>query len=177
MSKKKINKQQAKILIELKKILSNTLDKKIEKYSAETEYNPFIRAIAGEKRQLEASFVHSLYTTLGMSVWEQFTKCIGDSVGLKVTKQYKIPYSISLETDTKVNQLHQNLERKKINNNTIEINNQIKEFSQPGTGNIEDEDKIVDIFIEDSEKNLTFIDITSPKPNIKESKAMNFLLD
>ena len=176
MSKKKINKQQAKILIELKKILSNTLDKKIEKYSAETEYNPFIRAIAGEKRQLEASFVHSLYTTLGMSVWEQFTKCIGDSVGLKVTKQYKIPYSISLQTDTKVNQLHQNLERKKINNNTIEINNQIKEFAQPGTGNIEDEDKIVDIFIEDGEKNLIFIDITSPKPNIKECKAMKLKL-
>ena len=175
-TKNKINKKKAKILVKLKKILSDTLDEKIKKYSAETEYNPFIRAIAGEKRQLESSFVHSLYTTLGMSVWEQFTKSIGDSIGLKVTKQYQIPYSISLDTDTKINQLHQKLERKKIPNNSEEINRQIKDFAQPGSGNIDDEDKVVDIFIEDNEKNLIFIDITSPKPNIKECKAMKLKL-
>lgn len=169
-------KKKKKILLKLKKILSETLDKKIKIYSAETEYNPFIRAIAGEKRQLESSFVHSLYTTFGMSVWEQFTKCIGEAVGLKIIRQYEIPYSISLDTDTKINQLHQNLERKKIFNNTEEIAKQIKAIAKPGSENIEDEDKIVDIFIEDSEKNLTFIDITSPKPNIKECKAMKLKL-
>ena len=170
------NKKNIKILQKVKKHLLKVIQDKITNYNPESEYMPFQKAIVGERYRAIFSFVHSVSTSLGMSVWEQFAEIIGKEAGMKVIKQYDIPYSISDESDIKINNILKQIKRKEIKCNTQEINSKIKKFSKPGQKGITDEDKRVDIFIEDKNKNIYFIDITSPKPNIKEFGAMKLKL-
>ena len=174
--KKKLNKNQAQVLQKVKKHLLEVMKLKLLKYSPETSYMPFQKAIVGEKYRAIYSFVHSVSTTFGMSLWEQFAETLGKEAGMKVSRQYDIPFSISNDTDTKINNILKKIKRKETICNTVEINKLIKEFTKPGDTGITDEDKRVDVFIEDKNKNLFFIDITSPKPNIKEFGAMKLKL-
>ncbi len=175
-NKKKLTKKQIQILQKVKKYLLRVMENKLSKYSPETNYMPFQKAIVGERYRGIYSFVHSVSTTFGMSLWEQFAETLGKAAGMKVERQYDIPYSISNDTDTKINNLLKKIKRKEIECNTIEINKKIKEFAKSGPKGIKDEDKRVDVFITDKDKNIYFIDITSPKPNIKEFGAMKLKL-
>jgi hypothetical protein len=176
MSKNKLTRKQVKILQEVKKYLLKVMEKKLLNYSPETNYMPFQKAIVGERYRAIFSFVHSVSTTFGMSLWEQFAETLGKAAGMEVHRQYDIPHSISNNTDVKINNLLKKIKRKEIECNTLELNKLIKNFSEPGPVGIKDEDKRVDVFIKDKDKNIFFIDITSPKPNIKEFGAMKLKL-
>ena len=176
MNRKKLTSKQIKVLQKVKKYLQEVMEKKLLKYKPETSYMPFQKAIVGERYRGIFSFVHSVSTTFGMSLWEQFAETLGKAAGMKVQRQYDIPYSISSDTDIKINSLLKKIKRKEIECNTLELNKLIKDFSEPGPAGIKDEDKRVDVFIQDKEKNIYFIDITSPKPNIKEFGAMKLKL-
>jgi hypothetical protein len=172
----KKNIKKIKILQRVKKHLLKVMEEKLVNYSPETDYMPFQKAITGERYRAIFSFVHSISTTFGMSLWEQFAEILGKEAGMKVTRQYDIPFSISNKTDIEINKILKKIKRKEIKCDTIEINKLIKKFAEPGPLGISDEDKRVDVFIEDKDKNIFFIDITSPKPNIKEFGAMKLKL-
>ena len=176
MKKNKLNKKQIEVLQKVKKHLLKVMEAKLLNYSPETSYMPFQKAIMGERYRAIYSFVHSVSTTFGMSLWEQFAETLGKESGMKVRRQYDIPFSISDNTDMEINSILKKIKRKEMVCNTIEINKLIKQFAEPGLAGIKDEDKRVDVFIEDKNKNLYFIDITSPKPNIKEFAAMKLKL-
>ena len=63
-----------------------------------------------------------------MSLWEQFAETLGKAAGMEVQRQYDIPYSISSDTDIKINSLLKKIKRKEIECNTLELNKLIKEF-------------------------------------------------
>ena len=77
MSKSKLTRKQIKILQEVKKYLLKVMEKKLLNYSPETNYMPFQKAIVGERYRAIFSFVHSVSTTFGMSLWEQFAETLG----------------------------------------------------------------------------------------------------
>ena len=170
MNKKSLLKKKARK--EIEDIIENTFEQKAKKYSPESDYSPFLDALIGKKERQTYSFYISVATTLGMSVNEQIAVVIANSYGRKAVKQYKIPYSITEETDNQISQLHRKIVKKEINADKIEHAKLIKSFAKPSSGNNIDEDKTVDLFIDFKDGTLAFIDITSPKPNIKEFKEL-----
>ena len=62
---------------EIREYLIGVLDKKIEKYKPETDYAPFINSLIRDKPKLNSySIIHSIQTSLGMSMHEQVSKII-----------------------------------------------------------------------------------------------------
>ena len=62
---------------EIREYLIGVLDKKIEKYKPETDYAPFINSLIRDKLKLNSySIIHSIQTSLGMSMHEQVSKII-----------------------------------------------------------------------------------------------------
>ena len=103
MKKNKLNKKQIEVLQKVKKHLLKVMEAKLLNYSPETSYMPFQKAIMGERYRAIYSFVHSVSTTFGMSLWEQFAETLGKESGMKVRRQYDIPFSISDNTDMEIN--------------------------------------------------------------------------
>lgn len=177
MNKKVKDKNHQKLLTKIEKNIEIYLRNRFLNYKAETNYMPFQKAIVGERYRGIYSFTHSVSTKLGMGVYEQTAKLIAQASGMtQVDTQYKIPFSITSETDQKIHQIWQSMKREKKENNTKIISNEIKNFSAKGDASEDDEDRVVDFTFRDKKNNLYFIDITSPKPNIKEFDALKLKL-
>jgi hypothetical protein len=62
---------------EIREYLIRVLDDKIKKYKPETDYAPFIKSLIRDKPKLNSySIIHSIQTSLGMSMHEQVSKII-----------------------------------------------------------------------------------------------------
>ena len=61
-----------------------------------------------------------------------------------------------------------------MNPDVDDLSKKIESFAEKGEGT--HEDKVVDVFIKDKENNLIFIDISSPKSNMKEAGALKLKL-
>jgi len=62
---------------EIREYLIGVLEKKIKKYKPETDYAPFINSLIRDKPKLNSySIIHSIQTSLGMSMHEQVSKRI-----------------------------------------------------------------------------------------------------
>jgi len=60
-------------------LLSNKLDAKLKRYARESTSMPFLVKLMQDKERVAAySFIHSLATTLGMSVYEDVSKIIAE---------------------------------------------------------------------------------------------------
>ena len=63
---------------EIREYLIKKLEEKIETYEKETDYAPFIKSLIRDKPKLDSySIIHSIQTSLGMSMHEQVSKIIG----------------------------------------------------------------------------------------------------
>jgi len=59
----------------IKKLLRVKIEDKLKRYTRETSYMPFLVRLMQDPEQVAAySFIHSLSTTLGMSVYEDVAK-------------------------------------------------------------------------------------------------------
>jgi len=151
--------------------------KKLKNYSRESKYMPFMDALIGKKRVAEYSFAISLATWFGQNSgggYETITKILAEAAGSEVETQYEIPYSINQKTSNKVNEFYRKIRKKEISPDMLEIEKKIQKFSKKMKGL--HEDKIVDVFIRDKDNNIYFIDITSPKSNMKEAAALKLKL-
>ncbi len=61
----------SKIADEIAELLVTTIKEKLRKYKPETMYMPFYYRLLGEDRYAMFSFVQSMNTTFGVSIWEQ----------------------------------------------------------------------------------------------------------
>jgi len=56
---------------DISNLLIKTVLGKLKKYKPETYYMPFQYRLLGKDRYALFSFIHSMNTTFGMSIWEQ----------------------------------------------------------------------------------------------------------
>ncbi|MFH1607771.1 MAG: TdeIII family type II restriction endonuclease, partial [archaeon] len=60
---------------EIKKLLRSKLNEKLSKYARETTSMPFLTRLMQDKEKVASySFIHSLLTTLGMSIYEEVSR-------------------------------------------------------------------------------------------------------
>jgi len=120
------------------------------------------------------SFMQSMNTTFGMSIWEQIAVILAKGASNYGERQYKLLGEIDDETEKLISELHYKLRKGEIVTNKIDEIEQIMEKINMGEAKT-DPDSVVDLFVKiKNEEN--FFDITSAKPNMKEFVALKLKL-
>ncbi|EGJ29209.1 MULTISPECIES: TdeIII family type II restriction endonuclease [Moorena] len=157
--------------LQIKNLLTKKINEKLDRYASESEYKPFVEAIFTKEKIVLASRMHSLYTSFGMSIYEQIALILAESAGYQVETQYDLLGGIDRDTETIIDQICSEIEKEeRLPDKTNEINlirNSIKPVEPQA-----DQDKRVDVFITKQNGEELYIDITTVKPNRKEFRSL-----
>jgi predicted nucleotidyltransferase len=164
----------SKTEIEIAELITNTVREKLRDYRPETIYMPFHHLLLGKDRYAMFSFIQSLNTTFGLSIWEQVAVILAKGAKRYGERQYKLLGEIDNETEKLINELYYKLRKGEIATNKINeieiIRNKIKRGEAK-----KDPDSIVDLFVRVNDEE-NYFDITSAKPNMKEFVALKLKL-
>jgi len=151
-------------------LLINTVKSKLIAYKPETSYMPFHYRLLGKDRYAMFSFMQSMNTTFGISVWEQIAVILAKGSGSQAERQYDLLGEIDISTANLINKVSNDLRIGVAEVNKIKETELIRNSIKSGN-NIKQPDSRVDVFIKrDNQEN--YIDITSVKPNLKEFAVM-----
>lgn len=159
---------------ELAELLTTTVMEKLRTYQPETAHMPFHHRLLGKDRYAMFSFIQSMNTTFGMSIWEQVAVILAKGAGNHAERQYKLLGEVDTGTENVIRTIHYRLRKGEIAACKIDEVEQIKKEIKRGQAKV-DPDSIVDLFvkIKDTEN---YFDITSAKPNMKEFVALKLKL-
>lgn len=159
---------------EIDELLTNSVQEKLRAYQPETNHMPFHHRLLGKDRYAIFSFIQSINTTFGMSIWEQVAVILARGAGNLAERQYKLFGEVDEETEKAINEIHYRLRKGEIIANKMNEIGQIKLKIKKGRSKV-DPDSIVDLFVKvKSAEN--YFDITSAKPNVKEFVALKLKL-
>ena len=148
---------------EIKDLIRVKISNKLTRYQRETTSMPFLSKIMQDPEKVAAySFIHSISTMLGMSIYEKAAKIIATKNFDIAQIQYKLEGTISDEENAVIANIMQNLRnRTRIANKDLEMKEILQFKSKIGRPF----KSIADLFLK---KNNTeyFIEIKTAKPNI-----------
>ena len=159
---------------EIAGLLTTRVRGKLTAYKPETVHMPFHHRLLGKDRYAMFSFIQSMNTTFGMSIWEQVAVVLARGANNYAERQYKLLGEIDQKTEAFINDIHRKLRKGEIAPNMIDETEQIRHRIMRGQAKI-DPDSVVDLFakIKGAEN---YFDITSAKPNMKEFAALKLKL-
>jgi anti-sigma28 factor (negative regulator of flagellin synthesis) len=147
---------------------------KLRAYQPETVYMPFHHRLLGKDRYAMFSFIQSMNTTFGMSLWEQVAVVLAEGAANFAERQHKLLGEIDDATERLIADIHYKLRKGEVaadKNGEIE---QIRRQIKPGKASV-DPDSVVDLLVK-TESAENYFDITSAKPNMKEFVALKLKL-
>jgi len=98
---------------EIKDLLKLKLSDKLNKYSRETTAMPFLAKLMQDSEKVAAySFIHSLATTLGMSVYEQVSEIVAKPHFNEVKTAYDVEGEITNEENKVITKILQEIKNK-----------------------------------------------------------------
>ncbi len=159
---------------EILELLVTTVMEKLRTYSPETVHMPFHHRLLGKDRYAMFSFIHSMNTTFGMSIWEQVAVVLAKGSNSHAERQYKLLGEVDPRTEKVINEIHYKLRKGEIVANKKEEVERIRRKVKKGQPKA-DPDSIVDLFVKINETE-NYFDITSAKPNMKEFVALKLKL-
>lgn len=154
--------------------LRNIVREKLRMYKPETIHMPFHHRLLGKDRYAMFSFIQSMNTTFGMSIWEQIAVILTTGANNYAERQYKLLGEIDPKTKKLINEIHYKLRKGEITPNKYSEVEQIRSVIKEGKPKI-DPDSIVDLFVK-VKNTENYFDITSAKPNMKEFVALKLKL-
>ncbi len=159
---------------EIRELLMTTVRDKLRDYRPETVHMPFHHRLLGKDRYAMFSFIQSMNTTFGMSIWEQVAVILARGAGNWAERQYKLLGEIDEGTEKLIRETHYKLRKGEVTPDKNEEIMQIRSHIKRGRAN-EDPDSVVDLLVKvkDTEN---YFDITSAKPNMKEFVALKLKL-
>lgn len=155
-------------------LLKKTVRAKLSTYQPETVHMPFHHRLLGKDRYAMFSFIHSMNTTFGMSIWEQIAVVLAKGANNYAERQCKLLGKIDEETERLINEIHYKLRKGEIASNKLNEVEQIREKIKKGQAKV-DPDSVVDLFA-NVKGTENYFDITSAKPNMKEFVALKLKL-
>lgn len=155
-------------------LLIRTVRAKLRNYQPETKYMPFHHRLFGKDRYAMFSFMHSMNTTFGMSIWEQIAVVLAQDKGHYAERQHKLLGEINSETEDFINNIHYRLREGNAIPNMVRQAEEIRNRIKKGQAK-RDPDSVVDLFIKRKQEE-NYIDVTSVKPNMKEFVALKLKL-
>lgn len=148
---------------EIKQLLRKKLDEKLVKYERESSSMPFLVKIMQEPSQVAAySFIHSLSTTLGQSVYEEMAKIVASSHYDTVETGYDVIGYLSDEENLVITQIMHEYKNKARKADKIVETNEILAVKST-TGN--PHTVRADLFLKRGDEEY-YIEIKTAKPNI-----------
>lgn len=157
-----MNKQQK---IDIENVLRNSLRKKFQTYKPEPASMPFHTRLLGKDRMALFSFIHSLNTNFGTTIFEPVAKELAKDRFKKVKTQADAGTKISYNAQAEIQKIIDDLiTAKSMPDKKREIE-RIKKVSQKGEIKIIKPTK-VDILLEDKGGELFLFDIKTAKPNV-----------
>jgi len=152
----------------IKEVIINCLRAKFQHYKPESNNMPFHYRLLGKDRMALYSFIQSLNTTFGTSIFEPVAVALAQSNFKKVEKQYVIGNQISSECQNVIQYLMNNLTLGKTPNKKQEIE---LIWAAASKGNINRMNTVkVDLYLETHDGEMYFFDLKTAKPNISNFK-------
>lgn len=153
---------------EIEQLLKQQIRRKLDDYSPETNNMPFHIRLLGKDRMALFSFIQSINTTLGTSVFEQVAAVIAKPHFRQAINQYKnFNSTISLESQTAIQQIMDDLRAAKSKPDkpreiakilSVAQNGDLKKVKRPR----------IDLFLEANDGTEYYFDLKTAKPNIDE---------
>lgn len=159
---------------EIAEVLKETVREKLKAYQPETVHMPFHHRLLGKDRYAMFSFIQSMNTTFGMSIWEQVAVILAKNANNYAERQYRLLGEIDEETEKVINEIHYKLRKGETNANKKDEIEKIRRKIKKGKLK-EDPDSVVDLFVKIKDEE-NYFDITSAKPNMKEFVALKLKL-
>ncbi len=159
---------------EIAELLTTRVREKLVAYKPETVHMPFHHRLLGKDRYAMFSFMQSMNTTFGMSIWEQIAVVLAKGANNRAERQYKLLGEIDVDTESFISEIHRKLRKGEIVPNQKSQVEQIRRKIKNGQALV-DPDSIVDLFT-NIKSVENYFDITSAKPNMKEFVALKLKL-
>ena len=148
--------------------IERALINKMKSYNPETKNMPFHYRLIGKDRMALFSFIHSLNTTFGTSIFEPIAEIIALQKFPEVHRQYILGKSISERAQSEIQHI--------INDLSVGVNpNKLEEIER--IRKVANEDKInflktvkVDLFVKSKNNEVYLFDLKTAKPNISNFK-------
>ena len=146
-------------------LLERKIDDKLKRYARESSSMPFLtRLIQDSEKVASYSFIHSMATTLGMSIYEDVSKIIAEETADECFTKYDIGGVLSKEQKSVINDIVRKLRNKeKEVNHDKEVSLVLKASSKDGT--VQNEGRIADLYMFRDGIEYYF-EIKTVKPNI-----------
>ena len=148
---------------EIKGLLRSKLNDKLSKYVRETTSMPFLVKLMQDSEKVASySFIHSLATTLGMSVYEKISEIVASTHYDEVKTGYDVEGEITNEENSVISQILQ-----EIKNGTRKANKEqeIKEILKCNNNGGRKIKIRADLFLKKGNDEY-YIEIKTAKPNI-----------
>lgn len=154
--------------IHIQDIIKTCLRNKFQNYKPESNNMPFHFRLLGKDRMALYSFIQSLNTTFGTSIFEPVAVALAKNRFQKAQSQYILGTTISQVAQNTIQQIINNLTIGESPDKTSEIN-EIRKVCQQGKMNKLKTVK-VDLFVESKDGELFLFDLKTAKPNISNFK-------
>lgn len=151
----------------IKELIKTKINSKLNKYKSETDRKPFFEALFDRSVIIQASIMQSLYTSFGMSIYEQIAVILANTYGYHAERQYALTGSIDPLTEALILEICTRDEPDKLS----EIE-EIRNCVQPDNHLSQDPERVVDVYLEKADNQEVYIDITTVKPNLKEFRTL-----
>ena len=155
-----LNKNQVK---EIKELLRSKISEKLTNYSRETTSMPFLVKLMQDSEKVAAySFIHSLATMLGMSIYEKIAKIIASSNYDTAEVGYDVIGKISDEENTTISKILQEI---KNGARKVDKEKETKEILKCKSNDGREIKIRADLFLRKGNEEY-YIEIKTAKPNI-----------
>lgn len=148
--------------------IKDSLRKKFQTYNPETKNMPFHYRLLGRDRMALFSFIHSLNTTFGTSIFEPVAETIASLNFEFAQRQYVVGDTISEQAQSEIQRIMNELTIGKNPNKAEEIE-RIRKVCNRGTMNKIKTVK-VDLFVQSADGTVHLFDLKTAKPNISNFK-------
>ena len=151
--------------LKIKKLLTQKIEDKLEMYGRETSSMPFLARLIHDNEKIAAySFIHSMATTLGMSIYEDVSKIIAEETADECFTKYDVGGVISREQKSIIDEIVRKLRNGESKvNHTQEIKLVLSASAKDGKA--QKEGRIVDFYMKRNGEEHYF-EIKTVKPNI-----------
>ena len=158
-----LNSQQTE---QIKVLLRNKIENKLKKYGRESSSMPFLARLIQDNEKIAAySFIHSVATTLGMSIYEDVSVIIAKNNSTECFRNYGVGGVISKQQNLAIKKIITELRND--DNRTANIKNEISEILKASSagGKFQKAGNIADFYMK-CDGIEHFFEIKTVKPNI-----------
>jgi hypothetical protein len=150
---------------QIKELLSNKIEAKLKSYGRETTSMPFLARLVQDNEKIAAySFIHSMATTLGMSIYEDVSVIIASETADEAFRNYGVGGAISEAQKTTIGNIISKLRNGDREANITKETEEILNASSTN-GEFQKSGNIADFYMKKDDQEFYF-EIKTVKPNI-----------